>query len=336
MQSFKNKNIVITGAASGIGRSLSNEFAKEGAQLILCDLDTESLESHACELRENNTEVSSYYADVSNYDSMKEFSDKVLKDHNHIDVLINNAGVNLMDRFINGDLKDFKWVMDINFWGTVYGVNLFLENLLSRDEAHIVNISSILGLMSLPGQAAYNSSKAAIKGFTEALKMELTDTSVNVTCIHPGGVKTNIAGLVEGASKGEGLGNKFLGHIRETQTIIHVVRCFEDNEVTHVNEIVDPISDVEIIEMELILSDIETLEKTKEKIVRKAKSGDKDLLKDLSRIEDILTILKKGDALFSSSIPIAGASSITFWCLLCNEQSLSPRCNTFPVLSANT
>lgn len=193
MQSFKNKNIVITGAASGIGRSLSNEFAKEGAQLILCDLDTESLESHACELRENNTEVSSYYADVSNYDSMKEFSDKVLKDHNHIDVLINNAGVNLMDRFINGDLNDFKWVMDINFWGTVYGVNLFLENLLSRDEAHIVNISSILGLMSLPGQAAYNSSKAAIKGFTEALKMELTDTSVNVTCIHPGGVKTNIA-----------------------------------------------------------------------------------------------------------------------------------------------
>jgi len=193
MQSFKNKNIVITGAASGIGRSLSNEFAKEGAQLILCDLDTESLESHACELRENNTEVSSYYADVSNYDSMKEFSGKVLKDHNHIDVLINNAGVNLMDRFINGDLNDFKWVMDINFWGTVYGVNLFLENLLSRDEAHIVNISSILGLMSLPGQAAYNSSKAAIKGFTEALKMELTDTSVNVTCIHPGGVKTNIA-----------------------------------------------------------------------------------------------------------------------------------------------
>ena len=108
----------------------------------------------------------------------------------------------------------------------------------------------------------------------------------------------DIAGLVKGASQGEGLGNKFLGHIRETQAIIHVVRCFEDNEVTHVNERVDPISDVEIIEMELILSDIESLEKTKEKIVRKAKSGDKDLLKDLSRIEDILTILKKGDSLF--------------------------------------
>ena len=108
----------------------------------------------------------------------------------------------------------------------------------------------------------------------------------------------DIAGLVEGASKGEGLGNKFLGHIRETQAIIHVVRCFEDNEVTHVNERVDPISDVEIIEMELILSDIESLEKTKEKIVRKAKSGDKDLLKDLSKIEDILNILKKGDSLF--------------------------------------
>ena len=193
MQSFKNKNIVITGAASGIGKSLANEFAKEGARLILSDLNIESLESHAYELKKNNIEVSTYYADVSNYESMKDFSSKVLRDHNDIDVLVNNAGVNLMDRFTDGDLDDFKWLMDVNFWGTVYGVNVFLQNLLSREDAHIVNISSILGLMSLPGQAAYNSSKAAIKGFTESLKMELAGTSVDVTCIHPGGVKTNIA-----------------------------------------------------------------------------------------------------------------------------------------------
>ena len=108
----------------------------------------------------------------------------------------------------------------------------------------------------------------------------------------------DIAGLVQGASKGEGLGNKFLGHIRETQTLIHVVRCFESKEITHVNEKVDPISDVEIIEMELILSDIDSLEKLKEKLIRKAKSGDKDLLKSLSKIDDILRILKKGDTLF--------------------------------------
>ena len=108
----------------------------------------------------------------------------------------------------------------------------------------------------------------------------------------------DIAGLVQGASKGEGLGNKFLGHIRETQTLIHVVRCFESKEITHVNEKVDPISDVEIIEMELILSDIDSLEKIKQKLIRKAKSGDKDLLKNLSKIDDILRILKKGDTLF--------------------------------------
>lgn len=108
----------------------------------------------------------------------------------------------------------------------------------------------------------------------------------------------DIAGLVQGASKGEGLGNKFLGHIRETQTLIHVVRCFESKEITHVNEKVDPISDVEIIETELILSDIDSLEKSKEKLIRKAKSGDKDLLKNLSKIDDILRILKKGDTLF--------------------------------------
>ena len=108
----------------------------------------------------------------------------------------------------------------------------------------------------------------------------------------------DIAGLVQGASEGEGLGNKFLGHIRETQTLIHVVRCFESKEITHVNEKVDPISDVEIIETELILSDIDSLEKLKEKLIRKAKSGDKDLLKNLSKIDDILRILKKGDTLF--------------------------------------
>ena len=108
----------------------------------------------------------------------------------------------------------------------------------------------------------------------------------------------DIAGLVQGASKGEGLGNKFLGHIRETQTLIHVVRCFESKEIMHVNEKVDPISDVEIIETELILSDIDSLEKSKEKLIRKAKSGDKDLLKNLSKIDDILRILKKGDTLF--------------------------------------
>ena len=108
----------------------------------------------------------------------------------------------------------------------------------------------------------------------------------------------DIAGLVQGASEGEGLGNKFLGHIRETQTLIHVVRCFESKEIMHVNEKVDPISDVEIIETELILSDIDSLEKSKEKLIRKAKSGDKDLLKNLSKIDDILRILKKGDTLF--------------------------------------
>ena len=108
----------------------------------------------------------------------------------------------------------------------------------------------------------------------------------------------DIAGLVQGASKGEGLGNKFLGHIRETQTLIHVVRCFESKEITHVNEKVDPISDVEVIETELILSDIDSLEKLKEKLIRKAKSGDKDLLKNQSKIDDILRILKKGDTLF--------------------------------------
>ena len=107
----------------------------------------------------------------------------------------------------------------------------------------------------------------------------------------------DIAGLVAGASKGEGLGNKFLGHIRETQAIIHVVRCFESNEITHISEEVNPLADIEIIETELALADLETLEKSKENIQRKAKSGNKELLKELQLIQKLSKLLSEGKSI---------------------------------------
>ena len=190
---FKNKKILITGAASGIGKSLAEEFANEGSILILSDIDVLKLKDFVNELKSNGVDAFAYDVDVSDYKNMIDFSNLVLKEHNFIDVLINNAGINLMDTIDNGDIDEFENLMAINFWGVVYGVNVFLPTLIQRDEAYIVNISSILGLMSLPGQAAYNSSKAAVKAYTEALKMELADSSINVSSVHPGGVKTDIA-----------------------------------------------------------------------------------------------------------------------------------------------
>ena len=188
---FKNKKILITGAASGIGKSLAEEFANEGSILILSDIDVLKLKDFVNELKSNGVDAFAYDVDVSDYKNMIDFSNLVLKEHNFIDVLINNAGINLMDTIDNGDIDEFENLMAINFWGVVYGVNVFLPTLIQRDEAYIVNISSILGLMSLPGQAAYNSSKAAVKAYI-SIKME-ADSSINVSSVHPGGIKTDIA-----------------------------------------------------------------------------------------------------------------------------------------------
>ena len=190
---FKNKKILITGAASGIGKSLAEEFANKGSILILSDINAHKLNSFVKELRSNGVDAFGYEVNVSDYKNMIDFSSLVLKEHNFIDVLINNAGITLMDTIESGDIGEFENLMAINFWSVVYGVNVFLPTLIQREEAYIVNISSILGLMSLPGQAAYNSSKAAVKAYTEALKMELADSSINVSSVHPGGVKTDIA-----------------------------------------------------------------------------------------------------------------------------------------------
>ncbi|MEC9415487.1 MAG: SDR family NAD(P)-dependent oxidoreductase [Pseudomonadota bacterium] len=190
---FSDKKIVITGAASGIGKSLAIKFATEGADLILCDTKQAKLKQTQNILVENGAVCDCYSIDVKSYSSMVDFAEQVTNSHGDIDILINNAGVSLMDKMTDADLDDFRWLMEINFWGVVHGVKAFLPSLLRKEKAHIVNISSILGLMSMPGQAAYNASKFAVKGFTDALKMELSGTSINVSCVYPGGVKTNIA-----------------------------------------------------------------------------------------------------------------------------------------------
>ncbi len=195
MKNFSGKTVVVTGAGSGIGRGLAKLLANKGADLALVDLSEENLEetSRLISESESVSRVRSYSLDVSDKKAVYDLADKVYGDFGRIDVVINNAGVALSETVEDMNYEDFEWVMNINFWGVVYGTKAFLPYLKRSSESYIVNISSIFGLISLPTQSAYNASKFAVKGFTEALRLELKNTTVNPICVHPGGIKTNIA-----------------------------------------------------------------------------------------------------------------------------------------------
>ncbi|WP_271408837.1 SDR family NAD(P)-dependent oxidoreductase [Pseudomonas sp. Q1-7] len=193
MQSFAGKVAIITGAGSGIGRALANQLAAKGCHLALADIDAESLEATATPLRQDGLRLSTHPLDVSNRDAMHAFADSVLNHHGHAHLVINNAGVAVSQTIAELRYDDFEWLMGINFWGVVHGTKAFLPHLLTHGEGHIVNVSSIFGIVSMPTQGAYNASKFAVRGFTEALRQELCDTAIKVSCVHPGGIRTNIA-----------------------------------------------------------------------------------------------------------------------------------------------
>ena len=132
------------------------------------------------------------HLDVSDSPAFMAFAQRTHGKFNRVDMLFNNAGVSLIDSVENQTLEDFHWIMNINFWGVVHGTNAFLPYLKASPSAHIVNVSSLFGLLSLPLQSAYNASKYAVRGFTEALKMEMAGSNLAVHCVHPGGIKTNI------------------------------------------------------------------------------------------------------------------------------------------------
>ena len=141
----------------------------------------------------NQLRVSTHIVDVSSRDAVNLFAADVLSEHGRVTHLINNAGVGLVGEFRHITIEDFEWLMGINFWGVVYCTKAFLPTLLTQDAAHIVNVSSVFGLIAPSEQTAYCSSKFAVRGFTESLRHELAETNVSVACVHPGGVKTNIA-----------------------------------------------------------------------------------------------------------------------------------------------
>ena len=193
MTFFKDGLAVVTGAASGIGRALSQQLAAAGSALAIADVNEAGLQQTAQSLDKTSARVTTHVVDVAKEDHVKSFAGEVKARHGRVTLLINNAGVSLHGDFEEISLDDFRWLMDINFWGTVYGVKHFLPMLKREPRAHIVNLSSVFGIIAPAGQAPYAASKFAVRGFTEALRHELAGNSVTVSCVHPGGIRTPIA-----------------------------------------------------------------------------------------------------------------------------------------------
>jgi len=187
-----NRIAVITGAASGIGRALCVALAKT-TTLALADRDADGLLETQRLVAEAGGRASTHVVDVSDEAAVSALANNVINTYGTIDILVNNAGVALFGTIAEVQTDEMAWLMNINFWGTVYMTKAFLSTLIARPKANIVNISSVFGLYGPPGQSAYASSKFAVKGFTESLRGELAGTNVCVTTVHPGGIKTNIA-----------------------------------------------------------------------------------------------------------------------------------------------
>ena len=195
MKDFANKVAAITGAGSGIGRALAFDLARQGCNLALSDVNEESLAETVARLPASRVEVTTRRVDVADRAAVYAWAEQVVRDHGKVNLIFNNAGVALGATVAGMSDADFEWLMNINFWGVVHGTRAFLPHLEVSGEGHVVNISSVFGLVGVPSQSAYNAAKFAVRGFTEALRQELdmTGSSVCATCVHPGGIKTNIA-----------------------------------------------------------------------------------------------------------------------------------------------
>jgi NAD(P)-dependent dehydrogenase (short-subunit alcohol dehydrogenase family) len=195
MKSFAGKVAAITGAGSGIGRSLALALARERCDLALSDIDEAGLAETANLVSGLGVRTTTTRVDVSDREAVHAWADEAARQHRKINLIFNNAGVALGTTLEGVDYEDFEWIVGINFWGVVYGTKAFLPHLRASGEGHVVNISSVFGLMGVPTQGTYNATKFAVRGFTEALRQELdlAKAPVSATCIHPGGIRTNIA-----------------------------------------------------------------------------------------------------------------------------------------------
>ena len=208
VKSFLGKVAAITGAGSGIGRTLALRLARCGCHLALCDADERGLAGTVESARRAGVKVTGDRVDVADRGAVYRWADRVAQEHGRVNLVFNNAGVALGSAIEGGGYEDFEWLFGINFWGVVHGTKAFLPHLRASGEGHVVNVSSVFALISVPGQGAYNASKAAVRGFTDALRMELemSGAPISATSVQPGGIDTNIARNSRGDTSIEKLG----------------------------------------------------------------------------------------------------------------------------------
>jgi short-subunit dehydrogenase len=195
MTAIRGSAAAVTGAASGIGRALALELAARGCDLALADRDEAGLQAVAAEIgRTHQRKVTVHRVDIGEPNEIAEFAQAATSAHPGLNIVVNNAGVALLGQFNEIDQAQMDWLMNINFWGVVHATRAFLPHLASKPEAHIVNLSSIFGIIAPPGQTAYAAAKFAVRGFSESLRHELqvAGSPVRLSVVHPGGVSTNI------------------------------------------------------------------------------------------------------------------------------------------------
>ena len=195
MEGFAGKVAAVTGAGSGIGQALALELGRSGAKLAISDIDTEGLAATEEQLNAIGVPVKADRLDVTEREAFEIYAGSVVEHFGKVNQIYNNAGIAFAGDVEVSQFKDIEKIMDVDFWGVVNGTKVFLPHLIASGDGHVINISSLFGLFSVPGQAAYNAAKFAVRGFTEALRQEMTAAGhpVKVTAVHPGGIKTAIA-----------------------------------------------------------------------------------------------------------------------------------------------
>ena len=194
MEGFAGKVAVVTGAGSGIGQALAIELARSGAKVAISDVNTEGLAVTEERLKAIGASVKADRLDVTEREAFELYADAVVEHFGKVNQVYNNAGIAFAGAIEVSGFKDIEKVMDVDFWGVVNGTKVFLPHLIASGDGHVINVSSIFGLFAVPGQAAYNAAKFAVRGFTEALRQEMLVAGhpVKVTTVHPGGIKTNV------------------------------------------------------------------------------------------------------------------------------------------------
>ena len=198
MKRLANRVAVVTGAGSGIGRATAEALAHAGCHLALVDRAVDGVEATAETIGDVDRRVTTHVLDVSDADALAALPAAVVDAHGSCHILVNNAGVTSVGSFEDETTEDLHWIVDINMWGVVNGCRAFLPVLRQADEAHIVNMSSMVGLLGLPQNAAYSLTKGAVRGFSEALRNELVSTNIGVTTVFPGAINTAITSTARG------------------------------------------------------------------------------------------------------------------------------------------